>query len=247
LKTIYIYILIDPRTESVRYVGKTNNPRLRFNVHTSRKFDKKSHRDMWVKQLCELGLKPLMVIVEETNEDHWKERERFWQLHFESLGADLTNINECGYGPLGTCKTPEGLAAMRARMHALNQRVDVREKISQAQKARFVNDPEYAEMMRNLHVGRKRSEETKQKMKQAHILRHKRKREEGGGKERHKMSRIIDGLIDPEGNAVPAFSNIRAFCEPLGLNPFHISSVISGKRPHHRGYTFNRRDDEINA
>lgn len=46
------------------------------------------------------------------------------------------------------------------------------------------------------------------------------------------------GFIDPQGNEIPPFSNLTAFCRERGLQPALMWKVYSGKRPHHKGYTY---------
>ena len=42
MKDMYIYELVDPRDNNVRYVGKSNKPKLRYNQHciTRQRFTK---------------------------------------------------------------------------------------------------------------------------------------------------------------------------------------------------------------
>lgn len=91
----YIYGLIDPETNEMRYVGKSNNPKVRYQSHLT---DKKSnpHKTSWIKSLSNRGLKPKLVILEETTQDKWEERERYWIKHYQDEGAPLVNILEGG-------------------------------------------------------------------------------------------------------------------------------------------------------
>jgi group I intron endonuclease len=60
----YIYELIDPRDNSVRYIGKTNNPRKRIVLHLSRaKKSTKTRKEAWMKGLLNEGLAPIMNII----------------------------------------------------------------------------------------------------------------------------------------------------------------------------------------
>jgi len=244
MQIVYIYVLIDPRTDEVRYVGKSNDPKVRYRNHANHTKNKKSHKEMWVKQLQSLGMKPVLFVVEETDEDHWRERERWWQLHFEELGANLTNLNDCGYGRPGFAKTPEQLAILRALVADLRNREDVREKYRQYMKDRWKNDAEYVAKMKTVHLGAKRSEETKKKLSEGLKRAHEQRRIEACGKIKlNRSTPEIIGLIDPDGNPVPPFVKIRDFCEPRGLSECHLNSVIHGKRRIHRGYTFRNPEE----
>jgi excinuclease UvrABC nuclease subunit len=87
---IYIYKLIDPRNDEVRYVGKTINIKNRYKQHL---YDKrKSHKASWVQSLRQIKLKPKLDILEICNENNWKDREKYWINQFNNL----TNLKEGG-------------------------------------------------------------------------------------------------------------------------------------------------------
>jgi group I intron endonuclease len=87
---IYIYKLIDPRNNEVRYVGKTINIKRRYKQHL---YDKRaSHKSSWVQSLRTHKLKPVLEILEICNDNNWKEREVYWIGQFNNL----TNLKEGG-------------------------------------------------------------------------------------------------------------------------------------------------------
>ena len=87
---IYIYKLIDPRNNEVRYIGKTTNIKRRYKQHL---YDKrKSHKSSWVQSLRNEKLKPIIEILETCDNDNWKEREIYWIKQFDNL----TNLKEGG-------------------------------------------------------------------------------------------------------------------------------------------------------
>lgn len=94
---IFIYKLIDPETEEVRYIGKTNNPRTRLNNHIchSKKNRGKRHVVNWICSLLNKGLKPKLQVIEECKINDWKERETFWISHFKQ-NSDITNHGKGG-------------------------------------------------------------------------------------------------------------------------------------------------------
>ncbi len=99
--TVLIYGLYDPRTDALRYIGKTKSARckVRLMEHCSSKTIKqRHHRSVWIQSLLKLGLKPEMRVIEETTEQCWQERERFWVEYFRHRGADLTNTTDGGDG-----------------------------------------------------------------------------------------------------------------------------------------------------
>ena len=87
MPTIYIYSLIDPRNEEIRYVGKAKNPAQRLTHHLKDKGD--CHRTRWLNVLKELGLQPSIGILAECDEESWQERERFWIASLRERGCDL--------------------------------------------------------------------------------------------------------------------------------------------------------------
>lgn len=94
----FIYILIDPRNQQVRYVGKSDNGEERY--PKSWKLSKKEgrHKRYWVESLLKLGLEPLLEVIDEVNIFEWE----FWERHYISLykswGFDLTNLTIGGDG-----------------------------------------------------------------------------------------------------------------------------------------------------
>ena len=99
----YIYILQDPTTEEVRYVGKSVNPKRRYNSHLWDKPKVKYYSHYWIQSLLKKGLKPIMTVIDET-ETNWEELERYWISQFKTWGYPLTNITEGGEGCIGAAK-----------------------------------------------------------------------------------------------------------------------------------------------
>jgi hypothetical protein len=95
----YIYLLRDPRDESVRYVGRTLNPKRRYNSHLNDKCDGSYVRARWewVSELRSMSLRPKMEIIETLfapiAEGLISEREFRWVFHYFQQGANLTNVD----------------------------------------------------------------------------------------------------------------------------------------------------------
>lgn len=87
----YIYILIDPETTQVRYVGKANNPKERYRNHKNRCRDKNTHKRNWINKLRLKGLYPEIEIIDNVNLVEWKYWEKFWIQYFKYIGCKLTN------------------------------------------------------------------------------------------------------------------------------------------------------------
>jgi hypothetical protein len=111
MKKIYIYKLIDPITNEIRYVGKTTNIARRLQAHITRSKNNKYHTACWVQSLVKRGLRPLIEKIEECTEDNWQERERYWIKEYRKI-YNLTNTLDGGegcatYGRLGKPWTDE--------------------------------------------------------------------------------------------------------------------------------------------
>ena len=100
MKNTYIYILIDPRDDNVRYVGKSDNPSIRFNRHIRDRAH--THKTNWIKQLSELGLLPKIKIIDEVPIENWQHWERYYISYYRNIGCKLVDITEGGLGCVNT-------------------------------------------------------------------------------------------------------------------------------------------------
>lgn len=89
---ILVYGLRDPRTDEYRYIGKSmsglNRPKAHFTY---------SHNDsvnIWVLELREQGLCPVIDVLEECLEEELVSKEKFWINFYESTGCKLFNITK---------------------------------------------------------------------------------------------------------------------------------------------------------
>ncbi len=140
-----IYVLIDPRTNEVRYIGKADNPLDRLKHHlTPKQLRKKTAKNSWLKNLLAHSAKPILQILEIVPMRNWEERERYWIAYYQKLGFRLTNGTEGGDG---------GAPSEEARR-----------KISITLKGRKL-PPEQRQKMSAAHKGRVFSEETRLKIR----------------------------------------------------------------------------------
>lgn len=94
---VKIYVLKDPRTNIVRYVGATTsslNRRLSGHLTDAKKLSG-TRKINWIKQLLEMKLKPIIELIEETEE--WIEREKYWYSYYKGI-TELVNTNNGGQG-----------------------------------------------------------------------------------------------------------------------------------------------------
>lgn len=105
----YIYILQDPDTKEVRYVGKTTNFKKRLYQHTNKKvqeYSRKRHLSNWLLKLIKNNKKPIMTVIDETEND-WRSLEMYWISQFKSWGFNLVNLTIGGDGTEGYTHTKE--------------------------------------------------------------------------------------------------------------------------------------------
>jgi hypothetical protein len=98
---IYIYGLECPVERTIRYVGKSNNPRCRLKAHISgaHRGAYDHHTARWIRRLLSDGLKPSLVILREVQAgERWQDVEREVIASAASNGWRLTNSTAGGEG-----------------------------------------------------------------------------------------------------------------------------------------------------
>ena len=98
-----IYGLFDPRTDELRYVGKSASGLTRPRAHLfPSQLRRHNRRVAWLKSLLAAGLRPEIVVLEEvTNAESLPELEKLAISHYRAMGFDLVNGTEGGEGCLG--------------------------------------------------------------------------------------------------------------------------------------------------
>lgn len=93
-ESVSVYVLCDPRTNEVRYVGETIDTMNRMRGHRSCTANKE--RTEWVKELEGLGLQPVMKVVSIVQRSEcYEEERRVIELH-RSQGCLLFNKKRAG-------------------------------------------------------------------------------------------------------------------------------------------------------
>jgi group I intron endonuclease len=85
---VYIYVLRDPNTNEVRYVGKTINIKKRRGNHIRQlKNLKKSNNkcNAWTNSMIKKGTPPIFEVVEKCNQSTWSIAEKSWIKKFDNL------------------------------------------------------------------------------------------------------------------------------------------------------------------
>lgn len=110
MRSNLIYGLMDPRTQRVRYVGKSTTGLTRPKSHQcpSLLARDKTHKGNWIRKLRVEKLS-YVVVVFETVDDKTRlaAAERHWIHVLREAGQDLTNLTDGGDGPVGRVVTEE--------------------------------------------------------------------------------------------------------------------------------------------
>lgn len=94
----YIYGLIDPRNNEIRYIGKTINPKNRLSGHIteSKDINVVNYRAKWLRKLTKLGLKAEITFLKTCSSDEYEKYEtEFIKIYSNNR---LTNSDETGQG-----------------------------------------------------------------------------------------------------------------------------------------------------
>jgi hypothetical protein len=97
---IYIYKLIDPRNESIKYIGWCLNIRKRLTKHLSEaRNGPNTHKNNWLRKLLSLNLKPRIEII---IQDVYKNKDNLETYWISFYGRkNLTNDTDGGDGMMG--------------------------------------------------------------------------------------------------------------------------------------------------
>lgn len=95
MTTTFIYTLADPRTNLIRYVGKTDAPASRAKSHLRRD---RSIKAKWIQSLVSAGVHPVLEILDEVPFEEWMLWEQYWITVMRGWGFDLVNGDNGGLG-----------------------------------------------------------------------------------------------------------------------------------------------------
>lgn len=148
MKTTFIYALIDPRDNKIKYIGKADNPINRLGGHFLEKA--KTKKNNWLKSLKKENLKPELFILDEIPKEEWSFWERYYISLYKSWGFELKNGTDGGEGTFNPSKET------RLKMSlAKKDKPGARRGFKATEETKLKN--------RLAALGRKDSEETKKK------------------------------------------------------------------------------------
>lgn len=97
MKEYKIYVLINPNTQEIRYVGVTTgylSQRLSQHKHAAIKKNSGTRVCKWIRSLNKEGILPIIKLIDSCTEKNWEEREKYWIRYYNNL----TNTHEGGKG-----------------------------------------------------------------------------------------------------------------------------------------------------
>lgn len=141
-----IYILSDPITFDVRYIGKTNSTKRRLYSHIKEcNSIRISHKINWIKSLLSKGERPIISIIDVVLISEWQYWEKYWIEQFKQWGFNLTNQTEGGDGGQGYKHTYLAKKKMRDSKLGKPLSEEQKEKISKSVKEDWKNNPREVE------------------------------------------------------------------------------------------------------
>ena len=155
----YIYALIHPLTKEIKYIGKTDRPKIRLREHIkdSQQPGKKNKKEAWIKSLLNKELKPELVILEKVSQSEWKTKEREWIAKYKN---QLKNDTKGGDGIDGYKHTPESLVKMKPSWIKKGQRLSPKTEFQKG----HIKTKEWRETISKKLKGYRHSEKSKKNM-----------------------------------------------------------------------------------
>lgn len=90
-RTVWIYAMIDPRDQLVKYIGQTVNLKTRYSAICHGVISCSMKVREWVHGMKQDKVKPTMIILQETNQTDAGKVELKWIMTFLEAGAPLLN------------------------------------------------------------------------------------------------------------------------------------------------------------
>lgn len=163
-ETTFIYVLKDPRTEEIRYVGKADKPENRLQHHIKGSTPR-THKECWLFSLRQSGLRPVLEVLDEVPTTQWKFWEREYIRVFRALGFRLTNLSDGGDGQEGYHHTEETKKKISDKNRGRKDSIETKKRKSAASKRR-----DKSHLIGNTHMlGHRHSDKTRKQMSLSHI------------------------------------------------------------------------------
>ncbi len=212
----FIYGLVCPISNEIRYIGKSDNPRKRLQEHLNER--RHNHRGNWIQGLRVQGLAPILIILEETDADLWQECERRHIAAARAQGYRLTNQTNGGEGGgiLGRILSTTSRERIANAQRGRKRSPAANEKISAYQRQKRLSD-ETKQRISEARKGIQFSQETIEKLQRAATG--KIHSEESRAKRSKRVSQY-----DLDGNFIQEWPSVTAI-ERAGIS--HTATIIA--------------------
>lgn len=88
----FVYVLLDPDTKEVHYVGQTSRPKRRFIEHTTECWTKTAPSCLWIRSLLEKGKQPIQQIIQVVPYRFAYKYEEYWIQYYKEQATQLKNV-----------------------------------------------------------------------------------------------------------------------------------------------------------
>lgn len=114
---VVIYSLVDPRNETVMYIGKANDAKARLASHMRDRIRRKTPVYAWINELVDLGLSPRMDVICVCSEASWRAQEVAEIEKAKKANPNLLNLAKGGSEPYcaPAIRAMNGKVAAKAR------------------------------------------------------------------------------------------------------------------------------------
>ena len=214
----FLYNLIDPITNEIKYVGYTKNPKRRIWEHIrDAKKGIKTYKCEWIRSLLDKQNIPIMEVISEYenhNEIVYEEMKLIQE--FRKIGYKLTNLTEGGDGQKGgkLKKSHPFFTYNTGRRMSDESKL----KLSESRKG-IIFTEEHKIKLSNSKIGKKRSDSSKLKQSIS-------------------RSNMIE-VVCPNGETI-IFNSVIDAVKFTGVNSNQIKKLINENRKSRKGFLFKK-------
>lgn len=140
MKTTFIYTISD-ELGTIRYIGKSNNPKNRLYSHLQEKAN--LHKYNWLRLIVKRGFFPIVEIIDEVPVENWEIYEIYWISQFKAWGFNLLNLTEGGEGSGGYQHSDISKKKMRKSKLGTHLSQEHKDRISESVKLKAKESPNY--------------------------------------------------------------------------------------------------------
>lgn len=218
IKMTKIYKLLDPDTMEIRYIGKTIQPLWkRLSAHIVKaKRNRTSHISCWIHSLVEQGKRPVIQLIEET--DNWIEREQFYISQYPNLCNHSIGGES---GTLGYIMSAEHKLKISNSLKGISRPLDVRSKISSSHKNKVLSEVT-KEKLRIVNLGKQQSVSSRIKRTKGSIMQ-----------------------FDLDGNIIKEWYSLGQIQQETGFLKANISSCCHNRLKTAYGFKWSFKEEDI--